>query len=242
MSRKPLYFTFNNICSLDVKDLYIVNTLPMPNSPNRRVTKTQVSGRSGNLRIIETDDFGQDVYDDIDKSLTLCYKGDDIDFIKRWLRGRGNLILSNQPDRYFKASIDNILSIEKIIRTMNNFTIIFSCFPYAYLNTGDIPIIYTPTENTWETIIMNEYDLSLPHLKIYGQGDIGVMVNGVETDFYSVDGYIECDSELQQCYKGNQNLGMNMSGNFPALYEKENIIEFTGNISKIELTPHWRNI
>lgn len=233
------YIIFNNKNSLDIKGLYI-NSLPTLDSPERRVNKQQVVGRSGDLRVIENDEYGNDVYNSIEKQVQLTYLGTNYDLIKKWLRGTSNLTLSNQPDRYWKASIDNTIPVEYIIEAVNTFTITFSCYPYAFLKTGDTPIIYNPTQNTWETIIMNEYDLSLPHLKIYGQGDIGIMVNGIETDFYSVDDYIEVDSDLQQCYKGTQNMGMNMSGKFPALYPGKNIIEFTGNISKVAIIPRWQ--
>lgn len=236
---KQSYIIFNNINSIDIKDI-IITELPTPDSPARRVTKVQVAGRSGDLRIVESDDNANDVYDSIEKNVKMTYLGTNYDLIKKWLRGTNKLILSNQPDRYFKSSIDNLIPLEKIIQAVHNFTITFSCFPYAFLKIGDKPIVYNPTIKTWETIIMNEYDLSLPHFKIYGQGDIGVLINGVETDFYSVDEYIECDADLQQCYKGSQNLGMNMSGEFPALNEGKNVIEFTGDITKVILTPHWR--
>ena len=171
----------------------------------------------------------------------LCL-GTNYELIKKWLKGTGKLVLSNQPDRYFKASIDNSIPLEKIIEAIHNFTVVFSCFPYGFLKIADKPRVYNPTTTTWETIIMNEYDLSLPHFKIYGQGDIGLLINGVETDFYAVDQLVECDSDLQQCYKGNQNLGMNMSGEFPVLYPGKNVIEFTGNIKQVILTPHWRTL
>ncbi|WP_035795181.1 hypothetical protein [Clostridium akagii] len=238
------YITFKDICSLDIKGVYI-QTYPLPDasSPSRRVTKTPVAGRNGNLRILESDDYGQDVFDSIEKSIDILYKGDNLDLMKNWLRGNGKLILSNASDRYWKASIDNIISIDKLlINNLRTFTVVFSCFPYAFLKFGDTPIVYNPTTTTWETIIMNEYDLSLPHFKIYGQGDIGLLINGVETDFYAVDQLVECDSDLQQCYKGNQNLGMNMSGEFPVLYPGKNVIEFIGNIKQVILTPHWRTL
>ena len=239
---KPLYFIFNNINSLDVKQLNIINTLPQPNSPSRRVTKVNVVGRSGELRIQETDEYGSDVFDSIEKPITVCYTGNDYDLIKKWLRGTSNLILSNQPDRYFRASIDNIIPIEQVSRRMRNFTITFSCYPYTFLTQGDKSLIFKPMTADWSTIIMNEYELSLPHIKIFGHGDIGIKVNGVETDFYFVDQYIECDSDMQQCYKDKQNMGMNMSGQFPVLYPGKNVIEFTGNIQEVQLTPHWRTL
>lgn len=237
--RKQPYIIFNNINSLDVKGI-VVSKLPTPDSPERRVTKTQVVGRSGDLRILENDEHGQDVYNSLEKQVQITYYGNDYNFIKNWLKGTSFLTLSNEPDRYFRASIDNVIPFEKIIKAIHTATITFSCYPYAFLSQGDVPLIYNPSTTDWTTIIMNEYNLSLPHLKIYGSGDIGIKINDVETDFYSVDKYIECDTELQQCFKDTQNLGMNMSGEFPVLNEGQNVIEFTGNIKQVELTPKWR--
>lgn len=235
------YMIFNGINSLDVKGITL-STMPTPSTPSRRVVRTSIAGRNGDLRILENDITGQDVYDSMEKTVKMFYYGTDYDLIKRWLRGTDKLILSNQPDRYFKASIDNIIPFERLIqqKAVHAFTIAFSYYPYAFLTSGDKPIIYNPTITTWETVLMNDYDVSLPHLRIYARGDIGMTVNGVETDFYSVDGYIEIDSDLQQCYKGAQNLGMNMSGDYPVLVQGENIIQFTGNIQQLVLTPKWR--
>ncbi|MCR3760426.1 hypothetical protein KYB31_15720 [Clostridium felsineum] len=240
MRKKP-YIIFNNINSLDI-DGVVITQLPLPDTPERRVNKQQVPGRSGDLRIVQSDLYGEDVYESIEKEIKMTYMGDDYDSLKQWLRGTSKLHLSNQKDRYWRASIDNKIPFEKIIKLIGNCTITFSCFPYAFLTNGDVPLEWTPTSNTWKTIIMNKYDLSLPNLKIFGQGDIGMRINGVETDFYSVDQLIECDSELQQCYKGNKNLGINMSGEFPALYPGENVIEFIGNIQKVIITPRWRTL
>ncbi|URZ06493.1 hypothetical protein [Clostridium felsineum] len=238
------YLIFKDINSLDIKELYIQTfPLPEPGIETRQVSKIQVPGRSGSLRLRESGIYGEDTFGDTEVSITILYRGNNIDFISRWLQGDGKLILSNHTDRYLRAHIDNAIPIEKLlVHNFRTFTVTFTCYPYAFLSSGDVPLEWTPTSSTWKTIIMNKYDLSLPNLKIFGQGDIGMRINGVETDFYSVDQYIECDSELQQCYKGSQNLGMNMSGEFPALSHGKNEIEFTGNIQKVILIPRWRTL
>lgn len=237
------WIIFNGINLLDIPGMYVqTDGLPPPPSADARVDKQQIPGRSGDLRIVQSDLNGELVYDPIELDTHLAYIGKDYGRIKSWLKGTSNLILSNQLGRYYRASVDNKIPFEYLMEAVHQFTVTFSCFPYAFLTSGDVPLEWAPTSTNWKTIIMNNYNLSLPHLVVYGQGDIGIMVNGVETDFYSVDQYIECDSELQQCYKGIQNLGMNMSGEFPALYSGKNIIEFTGNIQKVILTPRWRSL
>jgi phage-related protein len=237
----PLYFIFNNVNSLDIKGLTVLDDFPQPNAPNRRVVKTPIAGRSGDLRVLQNDDYGADVYDSIEKTITVCYKGNNFDLIKNWLRGDGDLLLSNQPDRYFKASIDNIISITQLSKQIKTFSITFSCFPYAFLKVGKTPIIYTPgAAQSWQTILNNDYDAALPLIKIYAAGDVGILINGVETDLYSIVDFIICDSEIQECYNGAQNLGMNMKGQFPIIGPGSNTIIFTGNIKQLELTPRWR--
>jgi len=236
------YIIFNGICSLDIPGLYIEQYLPSPDIAQRRVTKTPVAGRSGDLRILQSYN-GQDIYESIEKSIGFSYKGDDLDTVKNWLRGDGSLILSNNPDRFWKASIDNTIPIATLLNTnMRNFTVVFSCYPYAFLNIGINPLIYNPNISPWETILMNDYDIALPHFKIIASGDIGILINGVEVDFYSVVDFIEVDSNLQECYNGINNLGMNMSGEFPVLCPGKNIIEFTGAITRVEITPNWRKL
>jgi len=238
------YIIFNGICSLDIPGLYIEQYLPSPDIAQRRVTKTPVAGRSGDLRILQSYN-GQDIYESIEKSIGFSYKGDDLDTVKNWLRGDGNLILSNTPDRFWKASIDNTIPIAALLNTnMRNFTVVFSCYPYAFLNSGIIPIVYNPdaTFAPWETIIMNDYDIALPHFLIAGSGDVGLLINNVEVDLFSLVDYIEMDSNLQQCYNGINNLGMNMAGDFPILNQGQNIIEFTGAITRVEITPNWRKL
>jgi phage-related protein len=81
-------------------------------------------------------------------------------------------------------------------------------------------------------------------LKIYGQGDLGITVNDKAFLLKAVTDYVTVDSEIMNCYK--EDLGVltsknnSMIGEFPIFVPGENSISWTGNITKIEITPRWR--
>ena len=211
----------------------------MPSRPTsaKRVVYLDIPGRDGHL-----------IYDDgsllptpiLVECSIMDVTQSDLRKIKQWLSGSGNLIFNDEPNVYWRARLDLQLDFVKPLKLLHEFILTFDCFPYAFLKIGDKPLVFNPTATLWEAILMNDYNVSLPHIKIFAQGDVGLLINGIETDFYSIDHLIEVDSELQQCYKGTQNLGMNMSGDFPILNEGRNVIQFTGNIQQVQIIPHWR--
>jgi predicted phage tail component-like protein len=238
---KKYSITFNNLDSY--KDLGL-SIKSRPNVPvaQKNIYLTDVAGRNGSL----TQDLGTYKNIEIEVDFNTVIRTnfhDKLRVIRKWLQNINidKLEFSDDSNFFYKTIYVNIdSSITRTYKVLGNFKATFVCYPYAFLKIGETPVVYNPTATTWETIIMNEYDLSFPHFKIYGKGDISVFINGVDTNFYSVDEYIECDSDLQQCYKGTQNLGMNMSGEFPVLNQGKNTIIFTGDIKQVILTPHWR--
>lgn len=241
MNEELDYIIFKHKNSYDIQGLFIAE-LPAPSSPTPRTSKIVVPGRSGNLRGLELSGNKQVIYDEIEKDVKFAYVGENYDMIKRLFRGSGELVLSNQPDRFFKASIDNVIPFDMLMKSVHTFTISFSCFPYAYIIEGQKDLVFTPTTTEWGTLINNIYDNSLPLITIYGNGDIGLKINDKEVVFKSVDGFITCDSELMQVYKDGVNLGSNMVGDYPVLEYGMNEIQFTGDISKVTIKPCWRTI
>ena len=230
-------FTYKGINSS--KFGILLEYMPTRATAARQVQYISIPGRDGHL-----------IYDDPNESLAPIsiipecsiedVSEENLREIKRWLSGSGELIFSDEPNVYWKARLDTQIDYSIPLKLMHQFALVFDCFPYAFTKRGDKPLVFNPTTTLWQTIMMNEYSRSLPHIKIFAQGDVGLNINGVENNFYSINNYIECDSELQQCYKGNMNLGMNMSGEFPVLVEGKNVIQFTGKIEQVIITPHWR--
>ncbi|EJE7236826.1 phage tail protein, partial [Clostridium botulinum] len=70
--------------------------------------------------------------------------------------------------------------------------------------------------------------------------DISLNINGEVIKLKNVNNYIELDPEIQECYRDTLNCNNDMQGEFPIFKVGENRISWTGNVSKIEITPNWR--
>lgn len=86
-----------------------------------------------------------------------------------------------------------------------------------------------------------------PRIKIYGNGDISIFINGRETKFLSVEGVIEIDSDpdVMEVYKEDSGALINLHKkfvrqNFPRLDRGWNEISWKGNVTKIEIEPRWQ--
>src|SRR5699024_5949956 len=93
------------------------------------------------------------------------------------------------------------------------------------------------TINNKNTILHNpEVITSKPYIKIYGDSEVELIIND-DTSKYDIDEYIEIDSELKECYKGNDLETFKCE--FPLLVEGENNIYENGDVDKIEIIPRW---
>ncbi|MCR1933520.1 phage tail family protein [Clostridium tepidum] len=209
------------------KGLKIIS-LPNITTPEKREEKIIIPGRDGYL----TQSDGS--YEGEVKPVEFDYFDDRFDDIKQWLTGSGEVIFSNEPDRYYKARIINKLDLARVLEKFHSGIIQFDCQPFGYLQDELIEI-------TNSTTIYNQANVnSQPYIKIYGNGDATLKINNEIIKFTNISDYIELDSEMMECYKSNVPLNHLMIGNFPIFQVGENNISWTGNISKIEIIPRWR--
>lgn len=158
--------------------------------------------------------------------------------INSWLNGRGKLRTSVDSGGYFIASVINGLDREIISRLFDSINVTFKVNPFFYLDSGDLIVTITAA-----TKIYNPGTIySEPIIKIYGSGNIDLGIGNKIYSFKSVDEYIVVDSELKYVYKDTLNQGDKMTGDFPVFKVGDNDIAFTGNVSKIEITPKWREL
>lgn len=209
------------------KGLKIIS-LPNITTPEKREEKIIIPGRDGYL----TQSDGS--YEGEVKPVEFDYFDDRFDDIKQWLTGSGEVIFSNEPDRYYKARIINKLDLARVLEKFHSGIIQFDCQPFGYLQDELIEI-------TNSTTIYNQANVnSQPYIKIYGNGYATLKINNEIIKFTNISDYIELDSEMMECYKSNVPLNHLMIGNFPIFRVGENNISWTGNISKIEIIPRWR--
>ncbi|EHN14608.1 putative phage tail protein, partial [Clostridium sporogenes PA 3679] len=105
------------------------------------------------------------------KPVEFDYFDDRFDDIKQWLTGSGEVIFSNEPDRYYKARIINKLDLARVLEKFHSGIIQFDCQPFGYLQDELIEI-------TNSTTIYNQANVnSQPYIKIYGNGYATLKIN-----------------------------------------------------------------
>ena len=124
------YINFKNINSDTLKGL-IICELPPITKPQIRTEITEVDGRDGDI----VDEKGYASYDKtIQIGLTRDY---DINEIIKYFSDSGDLILSNEPDKVYKASIYNQIDYERLVR-FRTANITFHVQPYKYLLNEEV--------------------------------------------------------------------------------------------------------
>lgn len=155
--------------------------------------------------------------------------------IKQWLTGEGHLIFSDEPDKYYKASVFSTFDIQTAIERFGEFVVIFDCQPFAYAVDNNVTALTAPGS------IFNPGTVdSEPIITVYGSGDITLTINGENIYLYNVTDYVTIDSVLMDCYKDTQLMNNNMNGDFPQLTPGTNNVSWSGNVTKIEIIPNWR--
>lgn len=153
--------------------------------------------------------------------------------MRRWLKGRGKLILSNDADVFYNASIITPPAFTDHWSGGWAFNVSFLCQPYGYLHDGEDMVEITKQN----TFIHNQYESTNPLLRIYGNGKVNLFFNNREIAV-TINEYIDIDSELKESYKGHKLNPFN--GDFPIITNGMTDISWTGTVSKIEVIPRWR--
>ena len=164
--------------------------------------------------------------------------------VKKWLFVDSDSYheLTDSYDSTFMryAIFNSKLDIADEARVIGTFTITFSCQPFRYLISS-----LDAEEITSGSVLYNPFPFaSKPYLKITGSGNIVVTIaNSKGTFVYhfnNVSGYVECDSELMNCYKSTTLKNSDFVADaFPLLQYGDNTISWTGTVTKVEIKTRW---
>ena len=238
------YFVFNNISSLSLgvriknKNIY--------SAPKYDISLVSIPGRDGELI------GGNERFPNVTISYSCFIVASSIEDletklrnVKKWLYSDPgeyhSLTDSYAPNFVRKAVFNSKLDISDQVKRIGVFTISFSCHPFRYLLEG----LDTLEINTSPATIHNPYPfVSKPYLKIYGNGSGTLTIQNDKGNFIwnftGLDGYIECDSEMMNFYKGTVLKNSSVTGNgFITFAGDDNVISFSGGITKIEIIPRW---
>jgi len=221
-------FIFKNIHSSDMEVKVV--SLPSPSLAEENVTETQIDGRDGHLS--EFNGYNGDT-----KEVEADYFSTNTTKLLNWLRGSGEVVFSNMPDRYYKARISNKVPLDQILKNFHNFLIQFRCQPFGYLLEGKEVITLTGSATLYNEKATYE---SLPVITIYGTGSCTFTINSTTFTISEIGGSITIDCDAEEVLNDK---GEYMEGEFPVLAVGENAISFTGsNVTIVEVTPNWRSL
>lgn len=219
------YFIFNGKKSTD-KGIIITKMPPIP-KPARRVDKITIPGRSG---VLYQEDGS---YETIVIQIQCAIIEDcNISEIASWLNGEGNLILSSNPDVFYKANIINQVDYTSIVNLIYEFPLEIELQPFCYSNEN-YKKIFTKNENHIFNI-PNATAKMLPYIKVVANDKITLTINN-RTMVLNVEDYIELDCELMIAHKNYENADNKVKGNFFELNPGLNKVNILGNYKQVEI-------
>lgn len=227
------YIIYNNKKSDEIPGL-IISELPPITKPEMRTEIITIDGKDGDV----IENLGYSSYTkEIKIGLSKNY---DINQVIKYFNDKGSLTLSNEPDKVYQVSISSQIDYQNLLR-FKTAKVKFHVQPYKYkLNEPDVNIEISDETSIKVTNIGLEKAKPIFHL--YGTGQVAIYVNNIQIFKYDFDEDEEViiNSEEEDAYLDNKLKNRNMIGEFPVLDVGENIITWTGNLSRIIITPKSR--
>jgi predicted phage tail component-like protein len=226
----------NNINSNSIQVL-LIQSLPPISKPLMRTNIEEIDGRDGDI----VTKLGYSAYDK-DVSIGL-YGNYDIDQVIKYFNSEGNVIFSNEPDKYYKYQIINQIDFEKLIR-FKTADVTFHVQPFKY-SVNDNSYALDIVDNVNNFIIENKGNVkSKPTITIYGSGTINLSLNGMQIFVIDLGDseYITIDSSEMNAYKGNTLMNRKIIGDYSnlSLIEGNNTISWTGTVTKVAIENYSR--
>lgn len=229
------YIIWRGIDSRGIKGLLLCE-LPPITKPKMKVQETQIDGVDGSI----IEELG---YLSYDKSISIgLTQNADIDEIIAYFTGNGEIVFSNEPYKYYKATIINQIDYTRLLR-FKTATVTFRVQPFKYEHKEEKTVM--SAENIPDKVlVVNEGNyISKPNIEIKGSGSVELIVNGNKMFRYTFpDGEdtVIIDSEKQDAYFGSNLKNRNMSGEFPILDVGINTITWEGNITGLSISSKSR--
>ena len=226
------YIIWNGKDSRDISGL-IICELPPITKPKIRTKITTIDGRDGSI----VDYLG---YESYTKEIQIGIKStNDLDKIIKFFTGKGEVIFSNEPDKYYKAEIVRDVDYERLLR-YKTASITFYVQPFKY-KVREPKFTLNITNETSYKVTNQGLEKSKPIITLYGSGDVTFTLNGIDVFTITIDDdYVTVDSEEQEACKEGTLKNRKMGGDFPLLKPGINTITWSGNLTKIVVDPKSR--
>ncbi len=229
-----IWFKFNDILSSDIG--LIVKSVGFPTKPKPIFQNIEVPGRNGNLTQFDG------TYESYEKKVLFLCKLTKIPYLFEWLRGSGTLIVSNEEEYYYEATIKESIETNYYGSQYVEVEVPFEVQPFKFLQNGkEESILQSPQT---QIILKNPTNFdSNPILIIEGvSSDLTITINKQILKIKGATGTIEINSHLKLMMKKMENASQNVEGDFPILIKGDNVIKINGNYQKMKIQPNWRSL
>ena len=226
-------FTWNGVSSRDM-GIYL-REMPEIVRPEERIQHVTIPGRAGELTQTE----GADVYNSYIQTIPIAvYTEAAVRAAEAWLRGAGSVSFGGQPDPKQNARVINAVTFQKHSRgsVYWDAQVQFYCEPLKSKVTTEADI-----ELTESGTVNNPGDVTaFPRIVIDGSGDITISAGGKSISLTGIQTGTVVDCETGWVIYNNAALAGVYTGNFPELPAGDSMVSFTGNVTKLTITPRWR--
>ena len=234
------YLIINGVSSKNIDGL-LIQSLPPISKPKIRTSIEEIDGRDGD--IVTT--LGYAAYD---KPISIGLKGDyDVDDVIKYFDSSGQVIFSNEPDKFYKFDIYDQIDFNKLIR-FKTAMVNMHVQPFKY-STDEQPITWNNTTGT--TIanipVRNAGNIySKPTLSITGSGIVNVYLEDrqiLELVLSSAGQTIIIDVEEMNATDGEGNyLNRQVTGDYNNLILAvgSNNLRVTGTLTSITVNKYSR--
>ena len=216
-------------------DGLIITDLPPITKPKMKTNKIEIDGRDGDI----VEKVG---YESYTKSVGIgLARNFNIDEVINYFTGEGELVLSDEPNKVYLASIYDSIEYDRLLR-MRKATIKFYVQPYKYLKDED-KVELDVTTHTSVEVINKGLEISKPIISLEGSGTVEIAVNNINIFKYTFpndETKVIIDSLEEEAYLDGVYKNRNMLGEFPKLEVGKNTISWTGTLTKIEIQPKSR--
>lgn len=227
------YIELNGEKSTNVKGL-IIQSMPPITKPKMRAIIEEIDGRDGDI-------VTKLCYAAYDKEISIGLHGDfDIDDAIAFFNSEGEVVFSNERDKYYRYQILEQIDFERLVR-----------FRTAKVKMHVQPFKYDAVDRTYEAVGQKSVTLrnrgnvvSRPTVTVYGSGTVTISVNAVTVLTMAIGGneYITIDAEEMNAYHGNMLMNRYVTGDYAdlALNVGENVISCSGTVTKINIENYSR--
>jgi len=209
----------------------VVSRMPSPARAARRVLRFEPPARHGTLHI----------FDGAYRAITLeavlnLFGTASIDTVNAWLVGSGDLILSDDPTRCYRATIIDDIQYSRLKYgndRYDQFTVRFECSPFRY-EAEPVVLTFAEAGNIENTGNVP----SEPIITVKGTGDGAIAVGGEAILLEGMNGMLIIDCEARQL--AAESTGGKFTGKFPLLPLGSSPVAFSGGVTELIIRPNRR--